>query len=64
MNLEIYDTNGKNIYNKNFGELCEGLHNFNWNGKTEYGKSLPSGIYFIKIKTSDERKITKVILMK
>ncbi|RKZ32448.1 hypothetical protein DRQ33_05900 [bacterium] len=64
VNLEIYDINGKNIYSKNFGELCEGLHNFNWNGETEYGEPLPSGIYFIKIKIGTKNKITKVILLK
>jgi len=51
----------KTLVNK---KQSAGNYKVNWDATDKIGESLPSGIYFIKIKTGMESKIAKVILMK
>ena len=64
VSMEISDVMGKRVYAKNFGELNAGIHHFSWNGETDYGKSLASGIFFIRVTGEDKSKTKKVVLMK
>ena len=41
-----------------------GIHKVEWNGKNEMGVIVPSGIYFIRIKTAFGTKIIKSLFIK
>jgi hypothetical protein len=61
LQLQIYDLSGQLV--KTFTILNPQLRTkIKWNGKDNYGKKLPPGIYFCKLKGYKETK--KIILMK
>lgn len=59
--IEIYDFQGKKVYNFDIAGLNNSL-NLDWNGSDFTGKQLPNGIYLIVIKTTNSVKTAKVIL--
>jgi len=62
--VNIYDVCGRLIMVLNYGELYEGTHSFQWNGKSADGRAVSSGIYFAQIKTHFETVIHKMLLTK
>jgi hypothetical protein len=62
--VNIYDVSGRLIMVLNYGELFEGTHLFQWNGKSADGRAVSSGIYFAQIKTHFETVIHKMLLTK
>lgn len=63
--LAAYDINGRKV-NKIFeGNLSAGIHSRVWRGNDNLGRSLPSGVYFLKLKIDEEHTVsTKAILLK
>ena len=64
INLTIYNIKGQKIRNlinefKNFGD-----HKISWDGKNNFGESVPTGIYFYKINNSNQIVIKKMMLIK
>jgi len=63
--LSIFDAFGKNILNQDLSDLTNfGKTEWTWNGQNSNGQSLPSGIYFLMIKTEKGAKTVKLTLMK
>lgn len=63
--LSIFDAYGKNILNHELSDLTNfGKTQWTWNGQNNNGQSLPSGIYFMIIKTDKGAKTVKLTLMK
>jgi flagellar hook assembly protein FlgD len=46
------------------GVLPQGEHTVTWDGKTENGAELPSGIYFYRFKAGDLEVNKKAILVR
>ena len=44
--LTVFDRNGKSVFEYNSSDNSEAGILINWNGKTEDGRDLPSGVYF------------------
>jgi hypothetical protein len=44
--------------------LDSGDHGYNWNGRDDRGRALPSGIYFVKVATAYSSEATKLVLLK
>ena len=64
VDLAIYDVAGrkvKTLVNKN---QSQGTHYSEWKGMNETENRVPSGIYFIKIRTGDFSQSRKMILLK
>jgi hypothetical protein len=62
--LEILDINGKRIQSVFNGFLPKGTYQFTWDGRNSLGKSVSSGIYFYRVKTSRSSKSNRMILMR
>ncbi|MDO8549350.1 MAG: FG-GAP-like repeat-containing protein [Ignavibacteria bacterium] len=62
--LKVYNSLGKEIRTLLEKELSPGEYNIQWEVRDEYGRLLPSGIYFISLQTGNVIKTTKTILLK
>ncbi|MBU2493543.1 MAG: Ig-like domain-containing protein [Bacteroidetes bacterium] len=49
------------IHKESYGA---GTWNVDWDGKSDYGEFMPSGVYLYKIKTADFTEVKKMILVK
>ena len=64
VDFSIYNINGQKIYGDIFEKMNEGINEFIWEGKNNFGSQLPSGIYIIKIITNNKTLTQKVTLLK
>ncbi len=64
VNIEIYNTNGRKVYERNLGELESGQYRKAWNGIDDNGTTVSSGLYLIRLKTSNASIIQKTLLLK
>jgi len=62
--LEIYNLKGQKVKKFGIRNLETGMNEITWNGSDENGNSVPSGIYFYKLKNGDFEQTKKMILMK
>ncbi len=62
--IKIYNSLGKEITTLLDKELSPGNYSVFWNAKDKLGNMLPSGIYFIVLKTKNSVKTFKSILLK
>ena len=60
----IFDVNGKEIFKLYDGYQKAGKHNLSWSGESFNYKTVPSGVYFIRMKTKNNSKIRKMVLTK
>ena len=64
LNISIYDVNGK-IVNEVINTYVEAGRIYgSWSGKNMNGKNMPTGIYFMKVKTSLNYHVQKLALVK
>jgi len=66
-NVELfaYDITGRKVNSILQKELPAGSHTSIWRGTDDMGRSLPTGIYYLKLNVGDERTITtKAVLLK
>lgn len=45
-------------------KMTGGIHHFLWNGTGNDGRRLPNGVYFLRLQTSNERLVHKVLLLR
>ncbi len=64
VSLEIFNIKGQKIKTILSENQKSGNHRTIWQGKDENEKKVSSGIYFYKLKTDQNEKIKKIILMK
>ncbi|RKZ30758.1 hypothetical protein DRQ33_07640 [bacterium] len=62
--INIYDISGNLIRNIYSGSISMGMHHFKWNGENNRGKTMPNGIYFIRVDSFRITAQSRVILMK
>ncbi|MBN2830496.1 MAG: T9SS type A sorting domain-containing protein [Candidatus Cloacimonetes bacterium] len=62
--LSVFNIRGQKLMTLIKDEMSQGKHNVIWNGADEKGKSVPSGVYFYQLETSDRSLTKKMILMK
>lgn len=61
VSLEITDLLGKTIYTKNENKVDAGMQEFNWNGKSNQNITVPTGVYFITLKTNGAQSTIKLV---
>ncbi len=64
VSIKVYDINGEEVYNIINSKLTSGNHTFTWNAVNNYGYTVNSGIYFMKINAGGNIETRKMILVK
>jgi hypothetical protein len=62
--VQIYDITGQLITTLLNTEQTQGWHSVVWNGRNDYNKQVPAGIYISKITSNNKVKTTKLMLLK
>ncbi|MBU2492657.1 MAG: T9SS type A sorting domain-containing protein [Bacteroidetes bacterium] len=62
--LSIYDVLGNRIKLLVNESQHPGYYTLTWEGKNEFGKRIPSGVYFVELKVQERSQIIKVTLIK
>jgi len=62
--MTIYDAQGREITHLLDESLPAGLHSREWNGTDDWGRQLPSGTYFCRLRTAGEVETRKVQLVR
>ncbi len=62
--LDIYNIRGQMVRTLINTTLTSGFHTVVWDGKSDVGRSVASGIYFYKMQNADYTKTRKMILLK
>jgi len=64
VSIKIYNVVGECIRELCNQEMDAGNHTMEWDGKGQNGKVLSSGVYLIQVKTNNQSKIIKSLLLK
>ena len=64
VSLRVYDLLGQEIRMLVQGERSAGFHTISWDGRNEWGQSVPSGVYIYKIIMSDFVHAQKMLLVR
>ena len=64
ISVEIYNTSGQLVYNREVQQLSAGDHTIQWEGISNTGTSMESGYYFIQVKAGNQVSVQKLIMMK
>ncbi len=59
VSLEIFNIKGQKVYNESYTRPG----NVVWNGKTVYGKSVSTGVYFVRMKQNDTETVKKLVIL-
>jgi hypothetical protein len=62
VSLNIYSITGEKVTCLCNGTMPKGFHNVTWNGMSDAGNPVSSGIYVYELKTRDKQFINKMIL--
>jgi hypothetical protein len=64
VSLTVYDISGKEVRNLIDENEEAGLYSILWNGKNNFGKSVSSGIYFLRLKTDNYQITNRAIIIR
>ncbi len=62
--LHIYDIMGHEVYGKTATHKTPGYYDIYWNGRSDQGKILTSGIYFIQLQYGQKIETRKIMFLK
>jgi hypothetical protein len=62
--IDIYNVRGQLVKTLKNEIMKAGSHSVEWSGKSENGENAASGIYFIRMKTSDYHQMKKALMLK
>ncbi len=62
--VDIYNILGQRVYILHNGNLSQGDHTLNWNGRLQNGHPAPSGIYFCRMAAGKESQVRKMVLLR
>lgn len=62
--LAVFDIRGRRVAEIHSGHLESGRHEFQWHGKDALGGRVASGVYFARLKISDELQVQRMMLLK
>ena len=64
VNIEIFNILGQRVRTLMSGSQVAGHHRVQWNGKNNFDKALPSGVYLVKFKANHFDHHQKIMLLK
>ena len=62
--LEILDIRGRRVRGLVSGTLGPGIHQVNWNGRDDNGRTLPTGVYLVRMRAGGYSATSKMTLAK
>ena len=62
--VKVYSILGEEIATLNNGNMIPGTHSLRWNGLTNNGFNVASGVYFYQVDVAGQVKTGKMMLMK
>jgi hypothetical protein len=62
--LVVYDMTGSSVRTLHDGFSKAGKYDFIWDGKTDLGKSLSSGIYYFRLSSDELSSVKKAVMLK
>ena len=62
--LSIYNLLGQHVANLVTARQAAGSHQVEWNGRDEYGRPVPSGIYFYRLTTGEFAQTRRMLLLR
>ncbi|HHE54313.1 MAG TPA: T9SS type A sorting domain-containing protein [Caldithrix abyssi] len=62
--LEIFSITGQKVRTLINEQIEHGWHEVQWDGLDEAGSSVPSGIYFARLRTGSQERVIKMCLIK
>ena len=62
--LQIYDIMGRNVRDLVYREQVPGTYSVVWNGKSNTGRLVASGPYFVSLKADNLRSVKKIIMLR
>jgi len=64
VNVSIFNIMGQKVATLVNGNMDKGIYHIKWNGLSDKGIALPSGMYFYKMKTPEYQSVKKLVLVK
>ena len=64
ISLKVYDVNGRLVKVLADKEQNSGIHSVSWDGRDEKDRKLPNGVYFCRLKSGDEHRISRIVLIR
>ncbi len=64
VSLEVFDLGGRKVTQLVSGRMTPGVHVQTWNGISDGGKPVESGVYFARLTTADGVRTEKMVLLK
>lgn len=64
VNFSVYNILGEMVDQRNFGQLAPGSYTLTWDANSVQQRTLPSGVYFYRIKADEVVETRKMILLK
>ena len=64
VSLEIFDLGGRKVAQLVGGRMTPGAHVETWNGLSDGGKPVESGVFFARLTTADGQRTQKMVLLK
>lgn len=62
--LAVYSAEGALVKTLMCGNLGRGAHSINWNGTSDSGAPIASGVYFYQITAGNETSTKKILLLR
>ena len=62
--VRIWDARGRLVRTVAVGKLASGTHRFAWDGLSESGQAVPSGVYLVAAEVRGWRLVAKVLLLR
>jgi hypothetical protein len=61
--LAVYDARGMLVRTLAAGTRAPGRYRATWDGRSEAGRHMPSGLYFVRFEAGEARQTHKVVMM-
>jgi flagellar hook assembly protein FlgD len=60
--IGVFDLSGRLVRNLVSGPVPAGQHEVIWNGRDDWGRSLPNGLYFVRLSDFQGQEARRVVV--
>ena len=64
VSVDVFNIRGQKVRSLLQAKLSGGNHSQRWDGRDDNGRGVASGVYFARVRTQNETKTIKMMLMK
>ena len=64
LRMEIYDSAGRLVRTLASGMFKAGSYRIRWDGRSDEGETMPSGLYYARLSAASKRIVSKVVLVR